>query len=64
MVRECYIKLVKIVEERSGVQLLPGSSPGDALMEDVRVAVAGMALEKDYVGELSHLDSSVSLTPY
>ncbi len=65
MVRDCYIKLVKIVEERSGVQLLAGSSPGDSLMEDVDVAVqAGMALERGYVGEPSHLECSVYLMLY
>ena len=61
MVRECYIKLVKIVEERSGVQLLPQSSLGHAIKEDAAVAVA---LEKGYIGELSHLDCSVYLTLY
>lgn len=64
MVRECYVKLVKIVEEQSGVQLHPGEDPGDAVMEDVAAAVAGMAIEKGYVGEPSRLDCSVCMTFY
>ena len=60
MVREYYIKLVRIVEERSGVQLLPVS--GDAAMEDIAVAVAGMAPEKGYIGELSCLADILQIT--
>ena len=62
MVRECYIKLLKIVEERSGVQLLPGVLSADYLVEDGAVPKAGMALEKGYIGRLFHLDCSVYLT--
>lgn len=62
MVREYYIKLVRIVEERSGVQLLPVS--GDAAMEDIAVAVAGMAPEKGYIGELSCLADILQITSW
>ena len=61
MVRECYIKLVKIVEEQSGVQLLPGDDPGDAIMEDIAAAEAGKVIKKGYIGELSHFKCSVYL---
>lgn len=53
LVRECYIELVRIVEERSGVQLLGDSVSQDFGLEDIAYAVAGMSIEKDYIGEPS-----------
>ena len=53
MVRECYIQLVKIVEERSGVQLLEVSESGDCEMEDVGLAIS--IPEKEYEGRLIYL---------
>ena len=50
MVRECYIKLVNIVEERSDVHLLGEAQSEDSEME--AAAVAGMHLEKGYIGDL------------
>ena len=61
MVRECYRKLVSIVEERSNVQLLGVSQLGDSEMEDA--TIAGMPLEKGYVGGLSILNVSYIWIP-
>ena len=53
MVRDCYSKLARIVEERAEVQLLGSTQTGDSEMTDVLSPSAGTSVEKGYVGESS-----------
>ena len=52
MVRDCCIELVRIVQERSGLQLPDAAASGDSTGNN---AVAAVGHEEEYFGELPRL---------